>query len=107
MRALQMEAIRCLWKEVQSLQNWKSEVLNTHQFKNTVDSSHQDDSYNYSQEIQNTLERVGVRHGDSGKIGYSVEDERQRELERTCASLQNQVRWKKLYMHLIQIFENI
>ncbi|XP_056014228.1 uncharacterized protein LOC125674963 isoform X3 [Ostrea edulis] len=91
MRALQMEAIRCLWKEVQSLQNWKSEVLNTHQFKNTVDSSHQDDSYNYSQEIQNTLERVGVRHGDSGKIGYSVEDERQRELERTCASLQNQV----------------
>lgn len=94
MRTLQMEAIRCLWKEVQSLQNWKSEVLNSQQFRNTLDSSHHDDSYNYSQEIQNTLERMGGRHGDSGRMGSmlsAVDEERQRELEKTCASLQNQV----------------
>ncbi|XP_062596300.1 uncharacterized protein LOC134257721 isoform X3 [Saccostrea cucullata] len=95
LRGLQMEAIRCLWKEVQSLQSWKSEVLNSQQFRNTLDSSHHDDSYNYSQEIQNTLERIGGggRHGDSGRLGSlsSVEEERQRELEKTCASLQNQV----------------
>lgn len=93
MRTLQMEAIRCLWKEVQSLQNWKSEVLNSQQFRNTMDSSHQDDSYNYSQEIQNTLERMGNYPGDSGRMAsfYSMDEERQRELERTCASLQTQV----------------
>ncbi|XP_034331470.2 uncharacterized protein [Magallana gigas] len=93
MRTLQMEAIRCLWKEVQSLQNWKSEVLNSQQFRNTMDSNHQDDSYNYSQEIQTTLERMGNYPGDSGRMAsfYSMDEERQRELERTCASLQTQV----------------
>ncbi|KAK3099029.1 hypothetical protein FSP39_025424 [Pinctada imbricata] len=94
LRTLQLEAIRYLWKEVQSLQSWKSEVLTSQQFR-TMDSNRQDDSYNYSEEIQQTLERMETMNktGASGRdSGYAMVDvERHRDLEKTCASLQNQV----------------
>ena len=78
---------------MQSLQSWKSEVLTSQQFR-TMDSNRNDDSYNYSQEIQQTLERMENMNktGESGRGHTMVDIERHRELEKTCASLQTQVR---------------
>lgn len=95
LRTLQLEAIRFLWKEVQSLQNWKSEVLTSQNFK-TMDSSRtEDSSYNYSQEIQNTLQRMETAESGKSTINpqglSSGDQEKQKELEKTCAKLQNQV----------------
>lgn len=83
-RVLQLEALRYLWKEVQSLQSWKNEVLNSESFKST---NRQDDSYN--EEIHNTLQAMET--GRSSRHGNTVDMERHIELEKACASLQNQV----------------
>lgn len=83
-RVLQLEALRYLWKEVQSLQSWKNEVLNSQSFKSTA---RQDDSY--SEEIQNTLQAMDT--GRSSHHGNTVDMERHVELEKACTSLQNQV----------------
>jgi hypothetical protein len=50
-RALQMESIQHLWEEVPFLQNWKYEVLVSHQLRNTVNPTLQADCNNCSQEI--------------------------------------------------------
>ncbi|CAC5380139.1 CEP97 [Mytilus coruscus] len=83
-RVLQLEALRYLWKEVQSLQSWKNEVLDSQSFKST---NRHDDSY--SEEIQNTLQAMDT--GRSSHHGNTVDMERHTELEKACASLQNQV----------------
>ncbi|VDI27867.1 Hypothetical predicted protein [Mytilus galloprovincialis] len=83
-RVLQLEALRYLWKEVQSLQSWKNEVLDSQSFKST---NRHDDSY--SEEIQNTLQAMDT--GRSSRHGNTVDMERHTELEKACASLQNQV----------------
>ncbi|XP_069137339.1 uncharacterized protein [Argopecten irradians] len=92
LRSLQMEAIRFLWKEVQSLQHWKSEVLTSQSFKGTLDSTRgtDDSSYNYSQEIQNTLQRMDYLNSGHGTVP-EIDPEKHRQLEKTCANLQNQV----------------
>jgi hypothetical protein len=51
LRALQMESIQHLWEEVPFLQNWKYEVLVSHQLGNTANSTHQADCNNCSQQI--------------------------------------------------------
>ncbi|XP_021366766.1 uncharacterized protein LOC110459051 isoform X1 [Mizuhopecten yessoensis] len=92
LRSLQMEAIRFLWKEVQSLQHWKTEVLTSQSFKGTMDSSRgtEDSSYNYSQEIQNTLQRMDSLNTGHGTVP-EVDLVKHRQLEKTCANLQSQV----------------
>ncbi|KAJ8307920.1 hypothetical protein KUTeg_014530 [Tegillarca granosa] len=100
LRSLQLEAIRFLWKEVQSLQMWKNEVLTSQAFK-TMDSSGRpdDSSYNYSAEIQQTLEKMETMNKtvESGRGTFStqttapVDIERHMELEKTCAKLQSQI----------------
>ncbi|XP_033740399.1 uncharacterized protein LOC117327494 isoform X2 [Pecten maximus] len=92
LRSLQMEAIRFLWKEVQSLQHWKTEVLTSQSFKGTLDSTRgtEDSSYNYSQEIQNTLQRMDSLNSGHGNVP-EVDPEKHRQLEKTCADLQDQV----------------
>ncbi|XP_060069626.1 uncharacterized protein LOC132549692 [Ylistrum balloti] len=92
LRCLQMEAIRFLWKEVQSLQHWKTEVLTSQSFKGTLGSTRgtEDSSYNYSQEIQNTLQRMDSLNSGHGSVP-EVDLEKHRQLEKTCADLQSQV----------------
>ncbi|KAJ8315582.1 hypothetical protein KUTeg_007732 [Tegillarca granosa] len=85
---------------VQSLQMWKNEVLTSQAFK-TMDSSGRpdDSSYNYSAEIQQTLEKMETMNKtvESGRGTFStqttapVDIERHMELEKTCAKLQSQI----------------
>jgi hypothetical protein len=51
-RALQMESIQHLWEEAPFLQNWKYEVLVSHQLGNTANPTRRADCNNCSQEIQ-------------------------------------------------------
>ncbi|XP_052809699.1 uncharacterized protein LOC128238150 isoform X4 [Mya arenaria] len=97
LRTLQLEAIRQLWREVQSLQNWKTEVLQSQTFvTQEMKREHEYNSYNSSLEIQNTLARAEMLHkmgSDTMATQQSVtmETGKQLELEKTCASLQSQV----------------
>ncbi|XP_052242853.1 uncharacterized protein LOC127852875 isoform X2 [Dreissena polymorpha] len=96
LRTLQLEAIRQLWREVQSLQSWKSEVLQSQSFvTQEMKREHEYNSYNSSLEIQNTLARAELmshRMGDPLTAQSALLDShRQMELEKTCANLQSQV----------------
>ncbi|XP_053397465.1 uncharacterized protein LOC123551935 isoform X2 [Mercenaria mercenaria] len=94
LRTLQLEAIRQLWREVQSLQSWKSEVLQSQSFVSPeIKREHDCNSYNSSLEIQNTLARAEMIHrmGDTMGTQSTVDTSKQRELEKTCLNLQSQV----------------
>ncbi|XP_060591068.1 uncharacterized protein LOC132746033 isoform X4 [Ruditapes philippinarum] len=94
LRTLQLEAIRQLWKEVQSLQSWKSEVLQSQSFISPeIKREHDCNSYNSSLEIQNTLARAEMIHrmGDTMATQSTIDTTKQRELEKTCLNLQSQV----------------
>ncbi|KAL4232589.1 hypothetical protein ACF0H5_007279 [Mactra antiquata] len=94
LRTLQLEALRQLWKEVQSLQSWKSEVLQSQTYvSQETKREHEYNSYNSSLEIQNTLARAEMLHkmGDTMSTQSMMDTEKQRELEKTCANLQSQV----------------
>lgn len=96
LRTLQLEAIRHLWKEVQSLQSWKNEVLQSQTFISVeTKREHEYNSYNSSLEIQNTLARAEMlnRMSETDCHGNSVtlDTSKQRELEKTCLNLQMQV----------------
>ncbi|KAL3881429.1 hypothetical protein ACJMK2_027871 [Sinanodonta woodiana] len=95
LRTLQLEAIRHLWKEVQSLQAWKTEVLNSQTFRSVDTSKPEYSSYNCSQEIENTLARAEMlnhmEESGKGMLTSTNGEHKQKELEKTCASLQLQV----------------
>ncbi|KAK3595229.1 hypothetical protein CHS0354_021545 [Potamilus streckersoni] len=95
LRTLQLEAIRHLWKEVQSLQAWKTEVLSSQTLRSVDTNKHEYGSYNCSQEIENTLARAEMLNHmeESGKgiLTSTNGEHKQIELEKTCASLQLQV----------------
>ena len=94
----------CSLFKVQSLQTWKSQILSSQVFKTMENSGPQDySSYNYSQEIQNTLARAEMLNNMDASMGpggmnsgpqfstQSVDLEKQKSLEKTCESLQSQV----------------
>ncbi|XP_071114836.1 serine-rich adhesin for platelets-like [Haliotis cracherodii] len=96
LRALQMEAIKTLWQEVQSLQNWKTEVLASQSFRSSHDSNNKHFlTVSSSQRTSSSMDRSDTldRLSDSTlRSAFSpVDVERQRDLEKTCASLQSQV----------------
>ena len=88
-----------LWLQVQSLQNWKNEVLHSQTFvTQEVKREHECNSYNSSLEIQNTLARaemlnkMGESTASHGMNTQSTMDtNKQLVLERTCAKLESQV----------------
>lgn len=85
--------------QVQSLQTWKNEVLQSQSFvTQEVKREHEYNSYNSSLEIQNTLARAEMlnKMGESivtqGMSTQSTMDtNKQLQLEKTCAELQSQV----------------
>ncbi|XP_067676396.1 serine-rich adhesin for platelets-like [Haliotis asinina] len=96
LRALQMEAIKTLWQEVQSLQSWKAEVLASQSFRSSQDSINKHFlTVSNSQRTSSSMDRSDIleRLSDSTlRSAFSpVDVERQRDLEKTCASLQSQV----------------
>ena len=94
---------------MQSLQSWKSEVLQSQSFVSPeIKREHDCNSYNSSLEIQNTLARAEMiqRMGDTMTTQSTVDTSKQRELEKTCMNLQSQVLSHSPYnnFHLIRIF---
>lgn len=79
---------------MQSLQSWKTEVLQSQSFVSPeVKREHECNSYNSSLEIQNTLARAEMLHrmGDTFGTQSTFDTNKQRELEKTCLNLQSQV----------------
>ncbi|XP_041350751.1 uncharacterized protein LOC121369758 [Gigantopelta aegis] len=99
LRTLQMEAIKTLWQEVQSLQSWKNEVLASQSFQLSQDSNRLSCSSNQrlhsSQHSSSSYEKSDTNDRLSDctmRSAFSpIDVERQRDLEKTCASLQAQV----------------
>ena len=98
-----------LYLQVQSLQNWKNEVLQSQTFISAeTKREHEYNSYNSSLEIQNTLARAEMLNRMGETMGtttvssqYTLDSRKQQELEKTCATLQSQVSWR------LQVIENI
>ena len=82
---------------MQSLQNWKTEVLQSQtSVTQEMKREHEYNSYNSSLEIQNTLARAEMIHKMGGNTmatqqSVTMDTGKQRELEKTCVSLQSQV----------------
>ncbi|KAL5010693.1 hypothetical protein ScPMuIL_012998 [Solemya velum] len=86
MRTLELEAIKILWNEVQSLQSWKNDVLLSQSFRNETGKM-DENSHICSEELQGAL--ATNRSGSSGESTLTTN--KQSELERTCANLKSQV----------------
>ncbi|ELT97106.1 hypothetical protein CAPTEDRAFT_208433 [Capitella teleta] len=109
LRSLQLDALKQLWKEVQSLQQWKSQVLSAsehstsaHGGQNQVSDSHASSLLNTTQQLIETLDldrdsAILEPHSQSlsakfpassAECGASLKEA---ELETACKSLQQQV----------------